>query len=216
MKKVFLIVFVILLVGATVFWRYFGNFGRNDFSDQNTGIIPTSMSSAVESDIPPVLDGWKMFESEAFGFSLRYPPEMEVAENEDGSVRFLLIGPSQTRGTEVYDGIILTFFLGNYSDDSLLEYVDQLVSEKRNDPIYIEVGDVEEVDIGGISGYRFTESALGEFTNIYLPWGDEGGYLNIFYLLEDPKNQGFEEILDKMLSSFSKENVLNFREIGGD
>ena len=200
-KKTFFLLFVLLLIILAFFTYRIYIEGEGISRD---GVV-TSITPPIEQvnegnlDIP---SGWLEYESDVLDIELDYPPEMDVSENEDGTVRFLIIGPSQAMGTEVYDGIILTLYKGTYINSDLASYVESIVEEKKNDPIYEQLTQTETIEVGNISGYKFIESALGTFTNIYLPAG-EGTYLLISYLLEDPTDQGFSETLDLILKSLT-------------
>lgn len=161
--------------------------------------IPTSSNAIPTSSIP---EGWETYSSQEMGFSVSFPPEMEVRDDQEGYISFVVLGPSQAEGTEVYDGIVLSFSQDTYSSGSLESFVISEVNRKRDDLIYDQVSDVEPVVVNGIQGYKYLESALGDFTNIYLPLNG-GSYLLISYLLEDPTSQGYEEDLNMILSSLT-------------
>jgi hypothetical protein len=197
----------LVLIAATVFavaavYVYYSSDQKEAVVSDIVSLTPAISPSVYPTEIqisPPPLD-WRVFSSESLAINFSYPPKMEITENEDKTVRGVLIGPSQSLGTEVYDGIILSFSKGEYAEASLENYVESVVTKKKSDPVYIEITDIDTVQIAGINGYKFLESALGTFMNIYLPLGD-GKFLLLTYLLEDPKGQGFEATLDILLNS---------------
>ena len=56
--------------------------------------------------------------------------------------------------------------------------------------------------LGGVEGYMYSASTLGRFTHYYLPT-DEGRYLMLTYMVEDPSGVGFKDTVNSMLASFS-------------
>jgi hypothetical protein len=197
-KNFVLFVFLALFIAVSVFWAI--RFTKEDLIKSPPDIESSGVEGSDEEISFDIPDGWIKYESEKLGISFYYHPEMDMSENEDGSVRFLVIGPSQVYGTEVYDGIILSFSEGTFLEENLEVYVNNLYLQKLNDPIYEEISQPKEINIKGKRGLIFVESALGTFTNIYLPL-ETNRFLQISYLLEDPENQGFEEMLEILFSS---------------
>ena len=208
---IFGIALISLLIG---YWAYAAFWNSGEKQDDLS--VPTQVST-VSRDEPTqtpistlpspistgsVPEGWEKYFSQEMGFSVRFPSEMEVRDDQEGYISFVVLGPSQAEGTEVYDGIILSFSQDTYSSGSLESFVISEVNRKRDDLIYDQVSDVEPVVVNGIQGYKYLESALGDFTNIYLPLNG-GSYLLISYLLEDPTGQGYEEDLNMILSSLT-------------
>lgn len=167
--------------------------------------IDNSVPTPVATGTPPeeipasvVPDLWERYELKNIGVTFPYSPKMEVLENQDGSVRFVLFGPSQSKGTEMYDGIILSFTHGVY-ESTLKQYVDSLASQQSDD-IYMETTPVTTILVNKRLSYKYAVSSLGTFTYIFVPLRDKS-YLSISYLLEDPKDQGFREVLNTILSN---------------
>lgn len=146
-------------------------------------------------------DNWEAYKSEDVGISISYPSDMNIKENPNGTLLFIMVGPSQINNTEVYSGIIMNVRRGEYQENTLREYVMTLVDEKRNDYNYEEVTDAERVYVAGISGFKYYETSLGTFTNIYLPFTGTNEYLELSYLVEDPNDEGLVDTMDKMLKS---------------
>ena len=166
-------------------------------------VSPTATATHTPETSPSanIPQEWEVYTSQEMNFSIAHPLEMTVDQPQgiDG-VRFLLTGPSQTQGTEMYDGISLTINVDTYDSNSFQAFVEQERAETVNEPTNPEVGAIEQVTLGGIPGYQFTVSSLGDFTHIYLPL-DNNEYAHIYYLMEDPENQGFQEMLNLMLAS---------------
>ena len=101
--------FVLSLAGIGFYYL-----GLKKVSKETTEIptpIPTMISTPTATADPT--ENWKTFTSPE-KFSLKYPLDAKVQEN--GSIVSLGIwGPTQKEGTEFYDGISLSFKIGNLS-----------------------------------------------------------------------------------------------------
>ncbi|OGM22383.1 hypothetical protein A2961_00775 [Candidatus Woesebacteria bacterium RIFCSPLOWO2_01_FULL_39_21] len=164
----------------------------------NTLSIPTSTPKISVKNTP---EGWKTYTSQNLGFALAYPSLMEIREHEDGTVTFVLLGPTQSKGTEMYDGISINFSNQSFEGD-FKEFIEKEWKLKKEDEIYTEVGEIKESDIAVKKGLTYSVSSLGNFDLIFIPTSDNK-YLQITMLVEDPKNQGFEEISKKILDSLA-------------
>jgi hypothetical protein len=213
-QKIVLILGVILtflLIGYGAYMLFWNSEEKSDDLSVPTQVSTVSRDEPTQTPISTlpspistgsVPEGWEKYFSQEMGFSVRFPSEMEVRDDQEGYISFVVLGPSQAEGTEVYDGIILSFSQDTYSSSSLESFVISEVNRKRDELIYDRVSDVEPVVVNGIQGYKYSESALGDFTNIYLSLNG-GSYLLISYLLEDPTSQGYEEDLNMILSSLT-------------
>lgn len=169
--------------------------------DQRNAVSPSpsaTPTTVIESD--PTAS-WNTYTSEEHGFTISYPEEITVDEPAqiDG-IRFYVLGPTQTEGTEMFDGISMNINTDTFTEDDFHDFVDAEYEETSTDPMTSEISDLEHVEIGGHEAHRFTVSALGEFTHIYIELDDKR-YAHITYLVEDPTDQGYEDIVNQMLSS---------------
>jgi len=145
---------------------------------------------------------WQTHVSQSMGFGLAYPQTMDVREYEDGSVTFVLLGPTQSKNTEILDGVSINFSSNAFKGD-FKEFVDKdWQLKKEEEEIYQEVGTIKEVTYANTQGYSYTVRSLGDFDLIFLPT-DDNSYLQITLLVEDPKNQGFREISYKILETLA-------------
>ena len=160
--------------------------------------VPTPTSELSVKNIP---EGWKTYTSQNLGFALAYPSLMEIIEHEDGTVTFVLLGPTQSKGTEMYDGVSINFSSQNFEGD-FKEFIEKEWKLKKEDEVYTEVGEIKEVEYSNQKGFFYSISSLGDFDLIFLPVGDNT-YLQITMLVEDPKDQGFESISKKILDSLA-------------
>lgn len=150
-------------------------------------------------------EDWIMHESEEYGFSFKYPPDMDL-EMQGDMIRVDLWGPTQRPDTELYDGILISIWRPpNDQNIDLKQFADQgLENQLAFEGEMIQP--VTHKTYGEIEGYEFSVVSLGEFTTFYFEnLNDE--IIEISYFVEDPANQGFEETLKKILGSL--ENVTN-------
>src|SRR3989344_2049515 len=158
------------------------------------------------SDVPPPRvvgpkpDSRLTYMSADGGFSFRYPPDMEKNENGDGSVTLVKFGPSQTKGTEVYDGLILTFKSGSHAENSIRELAESERQKGLNEPAIEKVGELLEVNFTSQPGWSYSITGQGNFVHYFLPLSGTR-YLQVTQLLEDRKSQNFHAINGNILSS---------------
>lgn len=157
---------------------------------------PTATSSAIPED-------WETYSSTETGFSLSHPPDMEISTNQDGSISFSKLGPTQTEGTELFDGISLNIESGDLSENSFSTFVENRHEEAQDSPVS-EIGELTEGTLDGKTTYQYIETGLGVFTHIYIPF-EENSYVHVSLLVEDPSGQGFEETAEKIISSIDHE-----------
>ncbi len=145
---------------------------------------------------------YKEYVNETFNFSITYPEIMEVKERND-TIAFILEGPTQGPNTEGFDGVNVSFNLGDLSESNTGN-LEGFVNEKfLQDKQNLEIIDpLKPVNLGGVDGYSYRFSGAGRFTNYYLPVTDQE-YLLISVFAEDPTNQGFDAMVGDMLTSLS-------------
>jgi hypothetical protein len=190
----------ILIFSVVVIFLYNQNSTESNNSSPTPTLTPTNTPTPTPAANLP--EDWETYKSENLGISLRYPKNMQIKQNQDGSVSFTLLGPTQAEGTEVYDGIIINFNTGSYEFNTFKEFVTNKHNEQQNDPIISDVSEIEEITINEMTGYKFSIVGLGEFTILYLPM-ENSQYLRVSMLVEDPKNQGFQDTVNTILTSIS-------------
>ncbi len=133
------------------------------------------------------------------GISFEYPNDMKL-DDRDGSLRVYKWGPSQAEGTELYDGIVVSFMKADNPDN--LELADFVNAELENELAFEAevVKPVTETVHGGLNGYEYTTISLGKSTSFYAS-NSAGEIIRISYFVEDPLNEGFEDILNGILES---------------
>jgi hypothetical protein len=190
MGKKFLTIFVILIV-AVFITAYFIINREEETQTADNGEQPTPTINIVE--------GWETSTSEKIGFTISHPADAEIIDRED-VLAILFLGPTQTLGTEIFDGYSLNFTTGSYNTQNLEEFVNLQRQEAEEDMVISRVGEIQNISVAGINGYRFSQTGLGEFTLLYLPRGQDM-YLLVAMLVEDPTGAGFEQTVDTILST---------------
>jgi hypothetical protein len=193
------LVLVIILTGTAFFIRRSSKLSVNPSPTPTP--VPTATSTPIPTPTPSVPDDWQIYEPDS-NWSISYPKKMQTRENQDGSVSFILLGPTQTQGTEVYDGIIFTVETGVYTENSFQSFAENGYQENADEPTTSEITDLTQVSIQDKKAYQYTVTSLGEFTHIYIQ-GAGKTYAHISMLIEDPGDESFQEIADKMLDSLS-------------
>jgi len=159
----------------------------------------TTEKTSIEPQLFDPTAGWKTYTSSKHGFTIKYPEEVELKEESDGSVVLSQWGPTQKAETEFYDGISLRFDSGSLGGKTLKQLVEEKAEQdKENAEILIAP---TTTIIAGISGFSYRARGLGEYTSIYLP-GKSGAYIEIINFTVDPTGKGFQETAEQILSTF--------------
>jgi len=173
--------------------------------EQNLDVVPTE-TEVVNQISPTVFEekvevsnpDYEIYTSENMGFSVVHPKNVPVSFYEDGSIGFLIEGPTQQTKTEFYDGMVVVF------QKMPLEGKTLAVIVEENRAIYIDiqgvdagVSPIKKVSIGGVEGLSFSEQT-GEY--IFLPVSTDS-YLSIANLTSDPGGLGYEDIAKKIIES---------------
>lgn len=173
--------------------------------EQNLDVVPTEIE--VFDQVSPTIfeqeaevsdSDYEIYTSENMGFSVEHPKSVPVSFYEDGSVGFVVEGPTQKAETEFFDGIAVVFQKMPLEGKKLAT----VVEENRAINIDIQGADtqvspIKKVSMGGIEGLSFSEQ-IGEY--IFLPISTDS-YLSIANLTSDPGELGYKEIAKKIIDS---------------
>lgn len=179
MKKV-IIAIILIIVALIVWWQY----KPDNVSDFNR-----------EEEIPA---DWKTYSNSDLGFMMKYDPRLTVRESPNVTA-FYMAGRTQTEGTELYDGLAVSVnkepVEGTFDD-----YV------KGHMDIIKQVGEItnplEDIKLNGIEAKTYSANSLGDYTFILIPV-DQKTALSVSYIAPDPENNGYMDIVDRMLSTFN-------------
>lgn len=202
-----LLVVVSVVFSATTGWLVYQNnklkqAGQETISPLPTKTVTQSPTATTTPSPAPTVDPimeWQTYSTEEDCFSFKYPEEVTFKMQGD-LAHLSLLGPTQKQDTGFFDGISLTFSPPLTISGSLTDYVDTKVAESK------EFGEIikpkAEITVNGINGYTYTNQGLGTFENIYLQAGDKSCAVEITNSTIDPTNQGYQETVDKILSTF--------------
>lgn len=160
----------------------------------------TSEKILIEPELFDPTAGWKTYTSAKHGFTIKYPGEINLKEEEDSSVTLTLWGPTQKTETEFYDGLGLRFNSGSLGGKTLKDFVEEKINEAEEAEAEILIP-LTPITIGGVSGYTYRIRGLGESTSIYVSV-KPGSYIEIDNFTSDPTGKGFEETAELILSTF--------------
>lgn len=142
---------------------------------------------------------WENYSNPDIGFMIRHDPDLQLAARGKTDVSFYKWGPTQVEGTEVYDGMSISF-RKTALDSSFEAYANEQIG------LFEQVGEITEplhdLKVNGIPAKSFKASSLGDFTIIFVPIDDKN-IIEIGYLVPDPGNLGFQNTIDKILSTFT-------------
>jgi len=145
---------------------------------------------------------WNTYANPDIGFSINYPSEMELKEQEGKddivpSVAFSFTGEATTT-EEQSDLIEVTVTKTAYLDGSFKEYVEKQATSTDENAVVTEP---KQIDINQRKGFTYTitndEKSLAY---VMVPVG-ENVVLVITHTLEDPNNVGYQSVIDGMLST---------------
>lgn len=156
-------------------------------------LVPTlHPKSSIPSD-------WEVYVNPTIGFSFRHDPDLKYSERSKSDISFYAWGPTQSDGTEVYDGLIISFRKVRLTATAE-EYIQSQIDQFQN------VGQITEplhdIRINKTPAKSFSASTLGDFTIIFVPLDDKN-LIEISYLAPDPGQLGFQKKIDQMLFTFN-------------
>lgn len=191
------VLILIILIGGLFYF----NQTKQVSSQKSSAPSPTLLApKPTQKPTPtPIPEDWETFKSEDFGISIRHPKDFEASETQEG-VRIVKLGPTQSQGTELYDGISLLLKTGILENQNLEEFVDAEIAETKAQPINAKVSEKREVQVLELPGFSYDVSSLGDARYIFLPKGP-GGYLEIINSTIDPSNLGYQKTVDLIISS---------------
>lgn len=143
---------------------------------------------------------WELFRNNAIGFSITHAPNMQVAGNDE-RIQISYLGPKQTPGTEIFDGIAVTIQQRTIpADQTLAAFVDTEVENAESVGTIIE--EPRPTKVNGQEAITFRALTLGEFTHYYFQVS-ETKIVSVSYIAPDPDERGYAETVRKMLATLA-------------
>lgn len=190
---------------AIVLLLLFG--GLVAFSRQRMERDPgSSMGSPTESAAVPrptlavvVPEEWPTYVSEKQEIRLRHPDFAQVREIE-GVLVLYHHGPTQTEGTELFDGFTITVQTVPFAatQESLKQVADDRLADDRQHATITR--GLSPIELAGQTGWQYQISGVGEYTIIVLPHGERQAVV-LSYLVADPDDRAYEQTVQQMLAS---------------
>lgn len=158
-------------------------------------------SGAAAKVAAPDVSTWETYTSPTHGFTISFPPDVTHETAAEGE-RFYKWGPTQTGQTEMYDGLRLEIRSGTYAPKTFAEFVDEQYEAKKSNPDIRNVGEKQNVTVGGMPAVSYRIEAFGDGTQIFVDRG-EGRYLDITDATVEPADREtlFPVIVDAMINS---------------
>ena len=126
--------------------------------------LPLPSPSAKHQEVP---QDWQAYVSKEHDFNIRIPADIKPETTPEGD-RFIKLGPTQSTGTELYDGIAITIKKGILEENKTLDQLAKIKYEQaKSEPTTNSITELQPVIYGPLSGYQFRKSSLGEADYIY-------------------------------------------------
>lgn len=192
-KKVALIVVLVFLFSAGLVYFYNTFKPQKDDSAAKTPTVNTTQLSELTGE-------WRTYTSPEWGFSINYPFDVKTELTQEG-VHFLKLGPSQSTGTELFDGLSLLIYSAELPDVNFDKFVQLEHLKIKNEPVYESVSNLEKAQIAGYSGYKFEATGIGTSTTYFLK--NDSRFIKITDMTVEPQNAGrdFHKTVEQMLNT---------------
>lgn len=207
----FLLLAVLAVIGIT--------YTSNKTNDSQSIPTPTQTATSTSPTLSPTNSegttmlppNWKRYTASEAGWQINYPTEVKVnqvpGKNAFGptgtgtATTFLYIGPTQTEGTELYDGYSVSVGIAQKPQRQTLEQF--ALEETSSDPVSQRLS-FEKITINGLEGYEIIIEGLGTFHQFYLAHpSDENKVLRLSYIAAQPEGQAgsYEDKVQQMVQS---------------
>lgn len=156
---------------------------------------PTASSTPTPS-LPP---DWRMY-TIPDAFQVQYPPTVTPQQTESG-VSLTYFGPTQTEGTELYDGFAVHIQQVDLPSTAptVEAYAHYTLEDNLQHARLVE--DIHPVVLNQWEGFVYTLEGIGKITTMVITYPHPGKALVISYLAPDPNNQGYEVMVQQIVSS---------------
>lgn len=213
--KYFSFFFGVIILAVIV---YFGNYFYNQTYEEtmleiqknpplSIPTVPPFITVATESAETASSSGvpkeWKTFISSQYGYTIRFPKDMQNETRVEGD-RYFYLGPTQSLGTEMYDGISLLIKSAQINGKTIQQIAKEQHAKYEKSETTSKITPIKLVTFGDHKGYQFSSVSLGESDFIYIPQSDET-YLEIINLVASPdkNNSLYQDNVDKIISTIS-------------
>lgn len=144
---------------------------------------------------------WKTYSTSTY--QVKYPNDLTVREEEASTLILSKWGPTQKEDTELYDGIAVSFQPFEIPNIDLEAYVRLKIQETEAEGNAEVLSGPTQITIGDHVGFTYTAQGLGIHKYIYFQSADKVMLVEIIDSTNDPTEQGFQQIVDKIISTFT-------------
>jgi len=151
------------------------------------------------SPTPNPVENWDAYVTS--DFLVKYPQNAILDHYKDGTLNLSVQGPTQTGATELFDGFAITFQPKSTSD-APEDFVEKLINETENSGVGKITKNPEPYTLNNYEGVGYVEEGLGTYQHILIGSDNNKRLILISILVADPGNQGFQDTVDQILSTF--------------
>ncbi len=192
----FVLIVIVILAG---FYLY----NNREIKVQENQSITASSPSIKPMAEPQIKipEDWIPYTSKKYGFTIYHPADFQTDTNPEGD-RLIKLGPTQSTGTELYDGLVLMIKSGPLDGKTIRQFADAQHLEMKNAETTQSITDVIEKKYGTHTAFQFRKDSLGEGDFIYLQKSPTE-YLEVINMTYEPENSSsdFIKTAEIMISS---------------
>lgn len=174
-------------------------------SPDSTNPAPGPEASYLPGESPQpatnIPKDWVPFTSEKYEYTIKHPADMQKDTGPEGD-RFFKHGPTQSLGTELYDGIILMVKSGPLEGKTIEQLAQTKHQELKNAETTQSVSDIITKSYGPNTAYQFHLTSIGDGDYIYLQKSPTE-YLEVINMTVEPaqREPAFQQTAETMISS---------------
>jgi hypothetical protein len=198
-SKLLLIGVLFLIIAIFVGGAYFYVQNQTEKPQETTPTQTQGSPSPTTYTAPDATMDWQTYSNSAF--SVKYPDDL-ITGGDESMLNISKWGPSQTEGTELFDGFAVNFILKESPGTTPEDYAEILIAEAKVHGMSQVTQGPEPVTLNTYKGVGYTEESLGTYRQVILTPDDGSVLVLISILVADPGNLGFQEQVDQILSTF--------------
>lgn len=204
-----IVAIVLVLIGIFFYVLFFSE------PDTPIDVIPDQDENVldpdgVEASVPA---GWQTYTSPQDNFTFSYPPQASTSV-QSGRTTVTYLGPDNTPGSEISDGFIFDVQTVDVDQEaSLLQIAEEQLQSQLEDRGEITgtttaTTTPRRITVGNKIGYEYElESELGPMITYVVIQADETTAFVASYMVEDPGNRQYQQMIDTMLQTLQYEEA---------
>lgn len=195
-----ILIFTIFLLILVIGYLVYQNNQLKMQEPEKSVATPTASLEPTSTATPDPTANWEVYKSSIY--QVKYPNSYTSTEEDGGILHLSMWGPTQTEGTELFDGAAITFQPREIPDTTLVSWVNLKIDAINKDELSTLLGDPDPISINGYNGFTYTTEGLGTYKHIILESKDKIMFIEIDVITSDPGDLGFSETVDSILSTF--------------